>query len=474
MDLILDRVTFSYQEGGKPVLNRLSAQFPCDAVTVLAGPSGCGKSTLLFLAAGLYPRSAGFLTEGRVSIGGADPGALSPEKRCLLTGLMFQNPELQFCMDTVEHELAFCLENIALPPEEMPARMAEALDFAGLAPLKSRPLLTLSGGQRQRAMLACLYAIGPKWLLLDEPFANLDDASARAIAAKLRELHEKKGTGILAVDHRLDNWMGAADRVVLLEDGALSAPMAPAALDAAAFARTGVILPGRPYRAPVPPSPPGPAALTLEGLTVYRGKEKVLDGLSASFDRGRIHAVIGPSGCGKSTLFGALAGLWPWQGRILAEGRPVRRRHPIPALGFVTQNPQDQFVSGTVKGEILAGLAHRPAGERADRTEEILRSIGLWRYRDVSPYMLSQGQQRRLGVAALLAMRCSILVCDEPTYAQDFKGTVAIMDELVRRTKEEDLCLLLSTHDPALARDYADVIWHMEGGRLYAQSEPRL
>lgn len=121
-------------------------------------------------------------------------------------------------------------------------------------------------------------------------------------------------------------------------------------------------------------------------------------------------------------------------------------------------------MSDTVREEILVGLKKREDAE--EKTEEILRGIRLWRYRDISPYMLSQGQQRRLGVAALMAYPCKVLVCDEPTYAQDRNNTAAIMDALCRQAREHGVALIFSTHDRQLAQDYADEILELKGGSL--------
>ncbi|MFR4561919.1 MAG: ABC transporter ATP-binding protein [Flavonifractor plautii] len=170
--ITLERVTFRYLEQSKrPVLDEVSASFDRSRITVLTGPSGCGKSTLLYLAAGIYPQNAGFLQGGTVRVEGQEPAALGPGERCALVGMLFQNPELQFCMDTVENELFFCLENRRVPRAEMEERLSAALDFCGIAHLRRRPLRSLSGGEKQRAALACLAALRPAWILLDEPFA---------------------------------------------------------------------------------------------------------------------------------------------------------------------------------------------------------------------------------------------------------------------------------------------------------------
>lgn len=472
MSIRFDHLTFSYFEDRKPVLGEITAEFDAGEVTVLTGASGCGKSTLLYLAAGVYPHAAGVVQGGAVTVDGVEPGTLSPPERCRLVSMMFQNPELQFCMDTVEHELIFCLENLQTDPADMPRQVEEALAFCGITHLKERTLLSLSGGERQKVMLSCLVLLSPKWLLLDEPFANIDDGAARDIAAALGRLHRERGIGILAVDHRLDNWLDVADTVRVMDGGNLL----PEGLDARALDREkleslGVIVPGGSYAPQLPPAHPGEVVLELRDLTLRYGKREVLHGISASFRRGCIYAVLGESGCGKSSLFSALSGVSRYGGQALLSGRELRRlgRRDLGAIGFVTQNPQDQFVGGTVRGEILASLRKDP---QADQTSErVLRSIGLWRYRDISPYLLSQGQQRRLGVAALMAYDCKCLVCDEPTYAQDRRNTMAVMDALCRQARERNVALIFSTHDAQLAADYADVIFRLEGGKLRAVAE---
>ncbi|MEA4954309.1 MAG: ATP-binding cassette domain-containing protein [Pseudoflavonifractor sp.] len=475
MSIRFEDLEFAYFADRRAVLPGLTAEFDPGEITVLTGASGCGKSTLLYLAAGAYPHSAGVVRRGRVTVDGVEPGTLAPPERCKLVGMMFQNPELQFCMDTVKNELVFCLENIRTPPKEIGTRLDEALDFCGIFHLKERTLLSLSGGERQKVMLACLTALEPRWLLLDEPFANIDDASARAIAAKLRQLHRERGVGILAVDHRLDNWLEAADTVRVMEGGLVGRQrMEPARLTPETLEALGVIVPGRSYSPALVPAVPGEVVLELREITLSHQKHPILKGVNASFRAGCIYAVVGESGCGKSSLFGALSGLYSYKGQALLEGRELRRlrRADLGKLGFVTQNPQDQFVGDTVREEITVGLRHDPGA--AEKSEAILRKIGLWRYRDISPYLLSQGQQRRLGVAALMAYPCKVLVCDEPTYAQDRNNTRAIMDALCRQAREHGVALLFSTHDRQLAKDYADEIWELREGALYANTGPGL
>jgi energy-coupling factor transport system ATP-binding protein len=209
--------------------------------------------------------------------------------------------------------------------------------------------------------------------------------------------------------------------------------------------------------------------LELKGVSVSIKKKNVLKNIDAAFRAGSAHAVLGASGSGKSTLLEAICGFRGYTGSIRISGDEVRRipqRKLGRTVGLVFQNPQDQFVSATVLSEVMIGLKAR--GDVSDKTaeaERVMREVGLWKYRQLSPYMLSQGEQRRLALSALLVYRCGLLVCDEPTYAQDFKSLVAIMETLRNLVHRQNLTLLFSTHDRKLARDYADHVWRIgEGG----------
>lgn len=470
MAIEFNNLTFSYKDDAKPIINGLSTAFSKDKITVLTGLSGCGKSTLLYLASGLYPHNAGTIRSGNVLCEGKELDVISAKDRSKLTAMMFQNPELQFCMDTTEHELQFCLENIETSPNEIEKKIDEALEFCSISHLKTRTLISLSGGERQKVMLSCLVALNPEWILLDEPFANIDEKASIEILGKLLVLHKTKGTGILAVDHRLDNWLAVADEIRFMEDGTISDfVMDTKNINSDFLEGKGIIVPGRHYildKKVNENSPTNETALSFNNLSVYRGKTKIIDNISAEFSKGKIYSIVGESGCGKSTLFGGLSGLYKSTGEIKVFGNKFNKKknHDI---GFVTQNPQDQFIEDNVFLEIKSSLKNTNNSLQDKRCEEILKSIKLWRYREVSPYMLSQGQQRRLGVASLIAYDCQILICDEPTYAQDRIATLAIMNELKLLAIKNNLCLILSTHDKMLAEDFSDKIFKMEGGKLY-------
>lgn len=470
--LKIDQVTFSYgDETGVPVLENVSADFSRNRISLVTGPSGCGKSTLLYLAAGIYPNHAGTMQGGSVTIEGAQPASLAPGDRAALVGMVFQNPSLQFCMDTVENELLFCLGNARVPPDEMPAAIDRALESCGIRHLRARTLRSLSGGEKQMVALACVVALNPAWLLLDEPFANVDDASARALVRQVVKIHQA-GTGVLVVDHRVDHWLGIADEVWRFDDHRMLRRVDPDDLPLAGSRERGWRDLARRLKVDSGLRKEAPARLTLRDVRVRREGRALLDGTSFTFRAGEVYAITGRSGSGKSTFFDVLLGAVPYTGEIALEGEPLHRRGRIlpGSIGFVAQNPQDQFVADTVHEEVATSLtvagADGDAGEKM--VERVLRPIGLWGHRNFSPYMLSQGQQRRLGVAALMIYGCKVLVCDEPTYAQDDARAQAIMERLLGLVRERGMTLIFSTHDEVMARHVADVVLRLEGGRFHA------
>ena len=192
---------------------------PAGRVTVLMGAGGCGKSTLAAVAAGLYPENGGFLAGGADPLGRHGPGPpWTPSSAARQVGMLFQNPDLQFCMDTLRGEMRFCMENLCLDARcDGPAHRG-GRRRTGVQALLDRPLHTLSGGEKQRAALACLYVMECRCLLLDECFANLDRDAARELMEMLRRMH-RQGRTIIAIDHQPALWLDTADEFILLREG---------------------------------------------------------------------------------------------------------------------------------------------------------------------------------------------------------------------------------------------------------------
>lgn len=251
-----------------------------------------------------------------------------------------------------------------------------------------------------------------------------------------------------------------------MENGVLRPEVMDAnTLDPALLKELGVIVPGEAYEPKLPKADPGDVVLELKNLTLRHQNNVIFRNVNGSFRSGCIYAVLGESGCGKSSLFGALSGLYSYQGQALLQGRDLRklRKKDLEKLDLSHRIP-DQFVSDTVREEILVGLKKREDAERKNRGNPAGHpALALPGY--FSLYA-EPGTAATLGVAALMAYPCKVLVCDEPTYAQDRNNTAAIMDSLCRQAREHGVTLIFSTHDRQLAQDYADEILELKGGSL--------
>ena len=187
--LKLDDVVFRYiKDGKRNIIDHTSLEIKSKGFYVVMGSSGSGKSTLFSLSCGLYPENGGFLECGEITVFGKSITTMSPKERAKYITMMFQNPDLQFCMNTLFDELVFCLENIALEPSKIRERIDNAVNLFSLNNVLYQSLNTLSGGEKQMAMLCCLYAMQSEILILDEPFANIDSHSADKIITILKKL----------------------------------------------------------------------------------------------------------------------------------------------------------------------------------------------------------------------------------------------------------------------------------------------
>jgi energy-coupling factor transporter ATP-binding protein EcfA2 len=356
-------------------------------LVLVTGASGCGKSTLALTLAGLIPSRVHGELRGTVTFGGHPLSGLKPHEASQFVGLVFQNPNLQLITQTVQSEVAFGPENLALPQPEIAARVNWCLEVTGMAGMRQAATTTLSGGQKQRTAIAATLAMRPAILVLDEPLSDLDPVGAQEVLGTLRRLARDEGTGVVVVEHRVDEVAPWADRVVLMDDGRIimdrpprdawadQQPWAAAgvgipdlirlahavpdafpagaplsveeALDVlrgswfeAALARFGAVRgdaaaagPARPGGArgqPVRASgahagTAGVPVLSWEGVSVDFGGSRAVDDVTLAVTAGEWVAVVGANGSGKSTLTGLAVGLGkPSSGVVRFRGQPVR------------------------------------------------------------------------------------------------------------------------------------------------------
>ena len=417
-------------------------------LVVLMGASGSGKTTLLAALAGTLPE-------------GGSRGVLRVEPDPMRIGLVQQEPEGNIVMERVGDDVAFPLENAAVPPEQIWPRVDAVLADLGLLELRERSTARLSGGQQQMLALAAAAVVGPGLLLLDEATANLDPVAAGRVARAVAEVRRRTGCTVLVVEHRVEPWLADADRVLLAEDGSVTA-MTPGQLAGhlAARPRTArrvwVDHAHLPHRGPRGEA--GRTVLVSSGVAVA-GRLTSTDLLVRS---GEVVALTGPPGSGKSTLLACLAGLLrPTSGTVrVAVGAQSRTdpwqwssRAVAATFGVVFQNPEHQFLTGRVVDELRhgqAGSVADGAGLSADaRVAGMLDRLHLTHLAEADPFTLSGGEQRRLSVGTALVRDPGILLLDEPTFGQD-PATWAEMVDVIAEHRDAGGAVVLATHDPSL------------------------
>jgi energy-coupling factor transport system ATP-binding protein len=461
---------------GRPAVRGVDFVVEPGERVLLLGPSGSGKSTILHGLAGVLGGDDEGEQAGRLLIDGVD--ASSARGR---TGLVLQDPDAQLVMARLADDVAFGLENLGVPRAEIGPRVRDALVAVGLDLAGDRSTAALSGGQRQRLALAGVIAMRPGVLLLDEPTANLDPDGVLEVRDAVARVVAETGATLIVVEHRVPVWLPVVDRVIVLgRDGLVIADGPPGrvlAEQADELRAAGVWLPGdsasrveHPTGGGRPgPAPDAPALLTAQDLTIARIPGRpVQTGLQVSVREASVLAITGPNGAGKSTLALTLAGLLrPERGRLEASARLAagaatepwrwKSRHLLTRIGTVFQNPEHQFLAGTVRAELEVGprALKLPADEVRRRVEPLLDALRLSPLANANPFTLSGGEKRRLSVATALATRPAVLVLDEPTFGQD----AVTWRELVRLTadlRDAGAGIVAVTHDAAFIDALAD------------------
>ncbi len=463
----VDGFSFSYtDEAGRKraVLKDFSCTVEDGALCLLVGATGCGKTTLLrALKPELVPMGS---MAGNVSVCGepvVEDGAIcafDARRSAAEIGFVMQDPGMQIVCDTVIHELAFGLENLGTPPDEMRRRVAEVAHFFGIEPWAGAQCETLSGGQKQIVSLAAALALRPRLLLLDEPTAQLDPNASRQFLSLLARVNRELGVTVLMATHSPE--LAADYETCRIELGQIGVPVSRAQVEPGMRTRweqrrstLGIALPdaqGARGRHVAHRAGKGDDDTCVEVREAYFRYEKtapwVLRGLSVRVRRGSVHAVVGGNGSGKSTLLSLMAGvLRPQRGRVVNASAGSQALLP--------QDPKALLVCDTV-GEELAEWRERcgygPADERA-----MLERIGLADAVTQHPYDLSGGQQQRLALGKLLLTGAQTLYLDEPTKGLD-PASCADAVHILRALADKGRTVVLVTHDLDFAYLVADEV----------------
>ena len=494
-------VSYTYPNNSKAALDDVTMQAAAGEFILLAGPSGSGKTTLLRCLNGLVPHFSGGVMKGSVVVNNLDTLRAGPQTVSQHVGFVAQNPEGHALLDRVEPEIAFALENAAVPPQEMRVRVEEALDLLDLTPLRQRLISSLSGGERQRVAIASVLALRPQILLLDEPTSQLDPQAAVDVLRSLVRLNEDLGLTIILVEHRLERVLRYADRLIFMDNGQIivdepvrsALPKVP---QLPPLARLGCAMGWDPLPLTVkegrhlvskletkalsyphvahridqlPSSEPTTLLRAIEVHYSYNGSP-ALNGVSFDVRQGEVLAVMGRNGSGKSTLLKCIIGLLQAsKGDILLNGRSTSGREVSELareMAYLPQNPNDLLFAETVTEELQITLRnHGLTFENG--VKKLLDELGLREQKSAYPRDLSTGQRQRVALGAVTVTRPPLLLLDEPTRGLDFR-TKETLVKIWRNWLADGLGLVLVTHDVELAAMIADRVVILSQGEVIA------
>lgn len=475
----LKQVSFYYPEGVTPALTQIDLAVPAGGFVLVCGPSGSGKSTLLkHMKSSQIPFGKG---TGELLFKGKDLETMELGESARSIGFVGQNPDNQIVTDTVWHELAFGLENLGVPVEEIRKRTAETAQYFGMTEWFRQPVEALSGGQKQMLNLASVMVMQPEVLILDEPTAQMDPIGARRFFHTLKGLQQEIGTTIILSEQRLEEVMPLAQDLVYMEKGQIVAqgPVQeslkiladyekiknkPLAMETSFPVALRVYIKSREKEEETVPVSVGQGRQWLSGkrfvtsehketyeetetvITVqgvdfsYEKGKKVLEHLDWQVKKGSIYGLLGGNGAGKTTLMKLICGIMkPRRGKIKTNG----------TVRYLVQNPLSIFTEITAEDELAVCCGRDPKA-----VEEMLEKMELTEFREQNPLDLSGGQQQRLALGKVLLTKPEILLLDEPTKGMD-GGFKVKFGAMLGELKKQGITTVLVSHDMEFCAEYA-------------------
>ena len=428
---------------------------PGEAVAII-GPSGSGKTTLAYCLAGIIPNRIKAEVEGKVLVDGRNVLTSKLKENVKVINIILQNYEMQIFGLTVEEDLAFGLENLGLEEEEIKARINWALEMFGLSKYRSYYVHELSGGLRQRLAIASSIVTAPKYLVMDDPTANLDWRGILELNENIQKL-KAEGKGVIIMARRLKGLEESIDKVIHLNTRERSFKNSVNHC----LKNSNKIQVNDP-------------AIIFENVWFKYAREYVLKEVNLKISKGQCVALMGPNGSGKTTLVKHINGLLkPIKGRVLVLGNDTRECSPAQLaryVAFVFQDPDKHITCETVWDEVMFGPRNLGLSERY--AEEALRTLGLLERKNDPPYLLSMGEKIRVSIAGALSMNPEVLILDEPTTGQD-EETLSIISSVINRLKSMGKTVLVVTHDSDFALSVSDRVIVMKEGVIAADAAPK-
>ncbi len=447
----LEVTGLSCSYGQKSVLNDVSFSLEAGKVLAVVGPSGSGKTTLTYCISGIIPHRIPGTVRGSIKIDGEEMLGRSIEEITRHVGFVLQNYELQIFGLTVEEDIELSADNC---DDEM---VKQILASFGLDAYVKYFVHELSGGLKHRLVIASTLLRDVRYLVMDDPVANLDWKGKKTLAETIEILRDK-GKGILLLGKKMRGLENVIDEVIELP-GRQGSP------------NTHSIRTAFPLRSNQPKND-GPAA-SFDAVWFRYSRDYVLRDVNLEVRRGEVVSVMGPNGSGKTTMMKLMNGLLrPTKGRVVVSGLDTRNSSPSRLarhVGTVFQESEKYIVFESVWDEATFGPKNLGMGY--EHVENALEMLGLSSKRHENTYLLSVGEKMRLSIASVIAMDPEIVIMDEPTTGQD-EETLSQLASIIQGLKSHGKTVVIVTHDTDFALQTSDRIVILKDGSVVYVGEP--
>lgn len=512
VDFCIKNLSFTYPGRDEKALKNISLNINRGEFAVICGKSGSGKSTLLsMLKPEISPHGK---TEGEIIYFGKNKNEYSARESASDIGYLLQNTEYQTVTHSVRSELAFGLENLGLDSKTIRLRIAEISAYFSLQKIIDKKTDELSGGQKQLVCLASILAMHPKALIFDEPASQLDPMAAQTLFSTASRLCRENGMTVIISEHRLENIIPEADRLIVLEKGSIIADCPPSELKRELFESNEFIKNSMPspmriaaeldLSATLPLTVGGCRKLLSEHLAenikqepviirnalseniaaeaknIYFAYDKtgyVLNRFSLKVPEGSFFALLGANAAGKSTALSVMSGLLPCkEGKINIFGKSIKKYKESELyngmIAVLPQKCESLFSGNTVKEDLLkvlseSGLSKAEKEEKIKITAELTNILHLL---DSHPYDISGGEMQRAALSQVLLKEPQIIFMDEPTKGMDslFKKQFA---EIIKKLCAKKTTVIMVSHDTEFCAEYCDRCAMISDGMCALEAE---
>jgi energy-coupling factor transport system ATP-binding protein len=504
--ITIDHLKYKYPGTDRLALDDISLTIEKGEFIGIVGRNGAGKSTLSQAIIGLVPQFYKGAYGGKVLVNGVQADTCPVAEMCEKVGLVFQNPfnQLSGASETVYGEVAFGLQNLGIPAEEMKQRIEKVMKWLDIWEYKDRNPFNLSGGQMQRVAIASVLVMQPEVIILDEPTSQLDPEGSEQVFHVVDQLTEA-GFTVIMVEQKMEKIAKYCNRVILmnqgkvvdfdtpekifsrddLEDFGVTPPVFTKACRKYGLKRPDGTYPvvleeavssfregGKQVETVIRPKEQtkSETVFTLENLEFAYDTTKIFQKLNLLLDR-KATAIVGQNGAGKTTLVRLMKGLLKpgagkiWFGTEDISGKTVAML--ADKVGYVFQNPDDQIFKYNVLEEVMYGPLNIGMSEEEAKEKSLkaLELMGLKGKENHNPYDLELNERKMIAIASILAMDTDVVILDEPTIAQDYPGR-QLIGHMIQVLSEEGKLVIAILHDMDFVEEYFERVIIMSRGKI--------